>query len=165
MWARWAVRTTAFTAAECPCGCSCRQQPHNHALRNRPPALSTSKENWVLSPRRYAQKRRSTEATKQAVAFTAETQQAVNSAWYDQGYSTLRAIYPPGRRQLPRSHRAPTTLLNRRRCYGQHISMQPAGFPTLSQPHTTANMQGRCWPEEKSGNHRRARKMRLRNSS
>ena len=34
-WARWTVRTTAFIVAECPCGCSCRQQPHNHALPDR----------------------------------------------------------------------------------------------------------------------------------
>ena len=121
----------------------------------RPPALSAWKQNWVLSPRRYAQKRHSTAATKQAV----------NNDWYDQRRTTLCTLQPPDRQQFPPSHRPPTALLNRRRCYGRHISMQIAGVPILSQPHTKANMEGRCWSEEKSGNHRHAYRMRLRYSS
>ena len=131
----------------------------------RPPALSAWKQNWVLSPRRYAQKRHSTAATKQAVACTARTEQAVNNDWYDQRRSTLCILQPPDPQQLPPSHRPPTALLTRRRCYGRYITMQTAGVPILSQPRTTTNMEGRCWSEEKNQNYRHVRRMRLRNSS
>ena len=104
-------------------------------------------------------------SSNQGVAFTAGTEQAVNNAWYDQRHTTFRILRPADRPQLSRSHCATTALLSRRRCYGRHTTMQLAGFPILSQPRTTANMEGRCWSEEKSRNYRRVRRMRLRNSS
>ena len=140
-WPRWTVHTTAVIVAPRPCGCSCRQQPHNHFLADRHARHHhiEGKLGSVATPLRPEERRPA--ASKQVATFTAGTEQAINNAKYDQGRAILRTRQSPCRQQLPRSHRPPTALLSRRRCYGRHIAMQIAGFRILCQSRTTANME------------------------